>query len=330
MSDPADDPLSATASTAPTSAGQSLDTSGITTRPKAQSFPKSQFTCSDTVKHIVTEILRLPDPPRILYILAENGFLDGNDLLMLSEDAVDDLTVVPYQGQMIQTTLLERIKLKTIVAFHDHYAEKYGLHSLGQSEWLTFNYPLWFIWNNEAVRASKAAADVSAPAETPRETRTPVENWNYGVKKNIGDYSSFEDAKFWHTWKQETVQLGKLHVCSEVFDPTYKPSTTDEQQLFNIQETFMMSVFVKYVKVTEGRNIVLGAGDSAQNAWAGLLKRYEQSSEALVDTQMLRQKIQSMKLDSTWQTGEMEIRITFFEYALSYSPSHDISVRVTI
>jgi hypothetical protein len=82
---------------------------GITTHPKAQSFPKSQFTCSDTVKHIVTEILCLPDPPRILYILAENGFLDGNDLLMLSEDAVDDLTVVPYQGQIIQTTLLEWI-----------------------------------------------------------------------------------------------------------------------------------------------------------------------------------------------------------------------------
>jgi hypothetical protein len=196
MSDPEDDPLMAPAGTAPIPAVVLPDTSGITTHPKPTVLT-SQFECSDAVKHIVSEILALPDPDRILYILAENGFLDTDDILMLNDDMVDNLVKVPYQGKEVKTNVLERIKLKTIVPFHEHAAVRLSIFNLTPVEWFAITYETWFTWKNDAMRAKKATKDASVQTETSNESRSKADYWIYGVKKNPNEYSSFEDYWFW-------------------------------------------------------------------------------------------------------------------------------------
>ena len=74
----------------------------------------------------------------------------------------------------------------------------------------------------------------------------------------------------------------------------------EEFELFELQKRFIYSVFLSKVTVADGVNIVKTNKD-AQLCYLALVFRFEQSPEATMDANTIREKIHDLKLDKSWR-----------------------------
>ena len=91
-----------------------------------------------------------------------------------------------------------------------------------------------------------------------------------------------------------------MHDLSNVLDPNYVPNMAEEFELFELLKRFIYSVFLSTVTVADGVNIVKTNKD-AQLCYLALVFRFEQSPEATMDANTIREKIHVLKLDKSWR-----------------------------
>ena len=124
-------------------------------------------------------------------------------------------------------------------------------------------------------------------------------------------YPIFKEARYWDSWNRELQSKAQLHDVGNVLDPLYKPITTDDIDLFELQKKFMYSVFLSKVTVSDAVNIVKTTPNT-QLCYQSLVHRFEKSPEATMDAQTIREKLTALKLDKSWR-GTTSKFITHFE-----------------
>ena len=77
------------------------------------------------------------------------------------------------------------------------------------------------------------------------------------IRREIAAYPSPKDERYFDGFKRSVFIVAKTHECNEVLDPTYNPgSEPEEQELFEVKQTFMFSVFNANLQTDMGKTIV--------------------------------------------------------------------------
>ena len=90
----------------------------------------------------------------------------------------------------------------------------------------------------------------------------------------------------------------------EVLDPSYKPSTQEDINLFQIKQGFMFSVFEYTLKNDHGKGVLCKYEDTgnAQQVYIELLEYAEWSTKVSIEAATLLKYITSVKIgDGTWK-----------------------------
>ena len=75
-----------------------------------------------------------------------------------------------------------------------------------------------------------------------------------GIKREISEYPSLKDERYFDGFKRSLFIVAKTHECSDVLYPNYTPGCEpEEQELFEAKQTFMFSVFNTNLRLTWGR-----------------------------------------------------------------------------
>ena len=75
-----------------------------------------------------------------------------------------------------------------------------------------------------------------------------MDDFRKGIKRDKSHYVVLKEDKQWDTWKRSTLATARSHGCEQVFDPTYKPSTSDKISVFDEKQKFIYSVFEEKLK----------------------------------------------------------------------------------
>ena len=75
------------------------------------------------------------------------------------------------------------------------------------------------------------------------------------IKRDINDYEILKDEKYFESFKRSLKVTARMHACEEVLDPNYRPaSDIESQELFQLKQDFMFSVFNNCLKNDMGRH----------------------------------------------------------------------------
>ena len=137
-----------------------------------------------------------------------------------------------------------------------------------------------------------------------------------GFKREISAYPSLEDERYFDGFKRSLFIVAKTHKCSEVLDPYYTPgSETEEEKLFEDQQTFMFSVFNTNLQTDMGKTIVRRhlAYTDAQSLWKELSEYMRTSSNGASEKRRLTQYVTNSVLDDNFKRTTEQFVLHFNE-----------------
>ena len=128
--------------------------------------------------------------------------------------------------------------------------------------------------------------------------RQPAEEFKKGIKREKDHYTTLKEDKQWDSWRRTTLATARSHACEQVFDPDYKPTTTEDKDLFDEKQKFIYSVFDDCLKTDVGKSLVrtYEATYNAQAIYKELKAHATESTQATLDTDELLTYITSTKL----------------------------------
>ena len=97
----------------------------------------------------------------------------------------------------------------------------------------------------------------------------------------------------------------RSHCCEEIFNPTYKPKTPEEKDLFLEKQKFIYSVFDDCLLTDMGKSLVRSYKSSfdAQKIYELLQMYTKNSNQSTIDTEELLSYLTSTELDRTQWRG---------------------------
>ena len=73
--------------------------------------------------------------------------------------------------------------------------------------------------------------------------KDPVAEFKRGIKRDITYFTPLKEEKQWDTWQHTTIALTCAQDVSEVLEPTYMPTTSEEIDLFDEKQKYMFAAF---------------------------------------------------------------------------------------
>lgn len=157
-------------------------------------------------------------------------------------------------------------------------------------------------WNPDILFSR--SLPVSSPTSSTNRlaTRSPAEDFRRGVKRDPSHYLPLREDKQWDSWRRSTISTARAHGCEDVFNPNYKPRTSDDMALFVEKQKFVYSVFESVLKTDMGKYIVRQHEDdfNAQEVFRKLEIYALTSTQATLDASSLLTYLTSAKFDSKW------------------------------
>ena len=97
-------------------------------------------------------------------------------------------------------------------------------------------------WNPDILFSR--SLPVSSPTSSTNKltTRSPAEDFRRGVKRDPSHYLPLREDKQWDSWRRSTISTARAHGCEDVFNPNYKPRTSDDMALFVEAEVCLLSL----------------------------------------------------------------------------------------
>ena len=77
-----------------------------------------------------------------------------------------------------------------------------------------------------------------------------------GIKRDPSLFPNLKDEKFHDSWHRSFENQMHAQGLHQVIDPTYNPTTPDEQAVFGLMQTFTYAVLEAKVLTTKGKEIV--------------------------------------------------------------------------
>jgi hypothetical protein len=90
---------------------------------------------------------------------------------------------------------------------------------------------------------------------TPR-AKDPVAEFKRGIKRDITYFTPLKEEKQWDTWQCTTIALARAQDVSEVLEPTYVPTTSEETELFNEKQKYMYAAFEINLLTDQGKAFI--------------------------------------------------------------------------
>ena len=198
----------------------------------------------------------------------------------------------------------QRLHLSQAVAWMRQQRVQVG-RPLLSSDWLDLTADHFNDFVDNLIQEDEAYDQVAPLPNHTNYTSTsnPALDFQKGIKRDVSQYTSFKEDRFWDVWHRDLLAKGRIHGISEVFDPAYLPVDDNAKALFAVQQAFAYSVFVTHIQTASGKNIVREyskTGD-AQSIYRRLLTRYTDSPEAKSNAQELKNKLALLRLDDTWR-----------------------------
>ena len=137
-----------------------------------------------------------------------------------------------------------------------------------------------------------------------------------GIKREIAAYPSLQDERYFNGFKRSLLIVAKTHECNEVLDPNYTPgSEPEEQDLFEVKQTFMFSVFNANLQTDMGKTIVRRhlANTEAQSVWKELSEHIRTSFKAASEKRRLTQYVTNTVLDDNFKGTTEQFVLHFNE-----------------
>ena len=241
------------------------------------SYPKSKEKCQQQLQDIFQTILRLSAPDQFdqLCQLMENEQYHTIDDFY--DNSCDDPEKFDTKGPAIEYKWKGKInhlsanvaqKPKSFVKWMAHIERPYELHddflaTLARERYLKFRHldtqslPTLPPSHHEPQQLM-----TSFPSEfkqtTQSESKTALNNFKKGTKRNASVYPIFKNDKYYDTFQRSFLAHLKAQGLNDVADPDHDPESGDiyEQELFQGKKAFVYSVLVASLQTEKGRELV--------------------------------------------------------------------------
>jgi hypothetical protein len=170
-----------------------------------------------------------------------------------------------------------------------------------------------YVSNNYETAASTPDRATASPyvfldgPTTPSNTTIPAPSdavqFQRSIKRSPTDYTKFKDDARWKQWHRHLKATANSHGLQNVLSTTYIPSTPDEVALFDVQKTFMYSVFEQCLNTPKSRHVVQTheATANAQAVYCELLKVYEENLSMSLLATDLRTELTLLRYNDSWK-----------------------------
>lgn len=116
----------------------------------------------------------------------------------------------------------------------------------------------------------------------------------------------FPTIEIYADWKDFSDKISlEAQIVYDILDPSYKPVTADEKDLFLLKKNYMMSVFKNHILTDKGKSIIathMTAGE-AQKLWKKLVNHSKDSTQTNNVCEMLLNYIVTSRIDDETWTG---------------------------
>jgi hypothetical protein len=170
----------------------------------------------------------------------------------------------PTQKSMTKGTQLKPITnyLQNIELLQQWYFE----HAFPDTRiWITLRESTFNNWKVNRFHGS-GNKDLTTPTPTP--TPPPITmatipdpvneaaTFLRSIKRSPSDYTKFKDDSRWKRWHRHLKATSNSHGISQILDPAYVPLTNNARELFQVQQTFMYSVFEQCMHTNKSCHVV--------------------------------------------------------------------------
>jgi hypothetical protein len=132
---------------------------------------------------------------------------------------------------------------------------------------------------------------------------TAAEYFRRNIKWDSSQFPVLKDEKLNDAWHHAFMAMARAQDVDVVLDHKYRPSTTEESDLFLEKQKFVYAVLQQKVLTTKGKSIILDHADTgnAQAAYHELSEHHLRSTKAMFDAASTLSWITSVRLGSgTW------------------------------
>ncbi|MEL7196229.1 MAG: reverse transcriptase domain-containing protein [Bacteroidota bacterium] len=291
------------------------------------------------LQHVLTVVLDLDDDAPLVQAVEQLYISRVQDLICYPED---DITKLSYFNSTTNKETFvpahQKQHIRMLKAFqHFNVDNNTPIH-----DWMSVTME-----NYEDFRASPAATQYTsgpnvAPAYRKITTTKPSSNYNNssdpvssfkkGIKRDPSNFPDLVQDKQWDNFHRSMTAEAYAQDVADILDPAYipDPNDTSAQELFQLKQRYMYSVFVRNLKNDLGKGIVrqYEATFDAQAAYSKLLTYYKDSTKSSLDASNILTYITTARLGSagSWKGSTSNFIIHWTDQIRQYHtlvPSSD-------
>ena len=266
---------------------------------------------TDPMEHLLDVVLKAADPKSI-YRLAFNAasISTVEDVLSLSKDDLKSLSWTDDAGAVCHLPIGA---VNTILSLGGWFADQ---PTTNATEFLALTPDSLASWRRSQAASAPVVqpATSSAPSGRPSTSSTsgyvlsPADEFKKSIKRDPTAFKSFSDRKQWNPWHREFRAIANAQGLADVLDSTYVPSSTDQQALFDVLQSYTFAVFTRTLKEPSAAGILRkytgkSAGTNEGNAQAlyvDLVQLMEGGMAARTSRTKLEGDINRLRLDKNW------------------------------
>jgi hypothetical protein len=113
--------------------------------------------------------------------------------------------------------------------------------------WFSLNVDTFNQWRLAAcIKTEDKQVDVSINNNNKSELS------HFSMKPRLSEYKPFKTDKEWRAWARHVFIMAASHGCNNVFKLIKAPITPGENQVYNLQNKFMISMFSEKLFTSKG------------------------------------------------------------------------------
>jgi hypothetical protein len=264
--------------------------------------------------HILDNVLGCGDESPLKKALLYAGIEDMYEFSTCPVAYFEDLTYLTGEGETLTETQVrkgDKNKAKVMRDFIVHQADigqdiGDGWMSVTQEQFDQFCIDPEYIGRQTGVPPRKPSS--TPGTNSPSSKYSPVDLFCHGIKRDPALFPTLKDEKFNDTWHRSFSTQARAQDVMDVLTPEYKPSTPEEQELFDEKQKYVYAVLESKVLTDQGKAIVHEHEQdyNAQEVYKKLTEHHLTSTKAMMDSSTILSYITSARIGSGEWRGTTE------------------------
>ena len=144
---------------------------------------------------------------------------------------------------------------------------------------------------------------------------SPADLFRRGIKRDPTLFPTLKDEKYNDTWHRSFANQARAQDVADVLDPKYKPSTTEQRDLFEEKQKYLYAVLESKVLTDRGKAFIREHEKDydAQAVYKKLTEHHLKSTKALIDSSAILSYITLACLGSGEWRGTTEAFIIHWQ-----------------